>query len=387
MTERLSQLLAGEADGLDVPPPATGEVLRQGRGLRRRNRAIVGAAGLAAAVVVGGSVAALAGGGGNSAAPDPAGTPAGLGAVYAIGNDVYLDGGAHRVTVDDKAVKSLYYTSAGVLVREGNNSASDGGGPQRFSLVTPDGTVTKLGLETEETVHATDPDQPYVAYAQAVDGQLVVFVRDVTTDEEVARVTVGPTRESWFPVAIDGENVFVQDGYDGGRYVVDWRAGDVQESDVLDSVWSVGAGHTVSADGSAVIDSFTGDTVFDIPDEDGLPYAALSPDGDYVRVVVQDYQTPHAPDTMVYDVSTGAATAVDGDQSWGWTAEGDLFSLTDKGALTTCDLGSGQCTEQQVDLPAPPPEVCHTESTGGATSTWCDGGQLDIILGGTIRES
>src|SRR5436190_20764702 len=134
MTERLKQLLGGEADGLPIPPAPTNAVIRQGRGLRRRNRMVVGAAGLAAAAVVGGAALTLAPGeDGRDTAPDAAATPP-AGAVYAVGNTVYLDDGARSVTVDDKAVKSLYYTSAGVLVRQGNNAWSDGGGPQRFSL-------------------------------------------------------------------------------------------------------------------------------------------------------------------------------------------------------------------------------------------------------------
>ncbi len=210
MTERLKQLLGGEADGLPIPPPPTNAVIRQGRGIRRRNRMVVGAAGLAAAVVVGGTALALApGDDGRDTAPDAAAAAPPPGAVYAVGNTVYLDDGAQSLTVDDKAVKSLYYTSAGVLVRQGNNAWSDGGGPQRFSLIAPDGSLSPVSVETEETVHATDPDQPYLAYGQAVDGNLVVFVHDVATDEQVAKVVVGPTRDGWFPVSIDGDHVIV----------------------------------------------------------------------------------------------------------------------------------------------------------------------------------
>ena len=46
------------------------------------------------------------------------------GPVFAVGTTVYLDGGKTKATVDDKAIKSLYYTSAGVLVRHGNNPAA-----------------------------------------------------------------------------------------------------------------------------------------------------------------------------------------------------------------------------------------------------------------------
>ncbi len=52
MTERLKHLLDGEAHDLAVPSPPTDAVLRQGRGLRRRNRVTAAGAGLAAALVV-----------------------------------------------------------------------------------------------------------------------------------------------------------------------------------------------------------------------------------------------------------------------------------------------------------------------------------------------
>ena len=92
-------------------------------------------------IAIGGSVVALAGGNDNNAAPDPTGSPVGHNPVFAYGNEVFYDGPRHRSAIDDTAVKSLFYTSAGVVVRHGDNSWSDGGGPQRFSLVTPDGDV------------------------------------------------------------------------------------------------------------------------------------------------------------------------------------------------------------------------------------------------------
>ena len=74
---------------------------------------------------------------------DPGESSALHGATFTVGVTAYLDGGAVTATIDDKAVKSSYYTSVGLLVRHGNNNYSDGGGPQRFSLVTPNGTVKR----------------------------------------------------------------------------------------------------------------------------------------------------------------------------------------------------------------------------------------------------
>ena len=119
----------------------------------------------------------------------PAQTPD-LGAVFSVGTTVYLDSGERSATIDDRSIKSMYYTSVGILVRHGNNPYSDGGGPQRFSLVRPDGTVSPVDVETEETVHSTDPDQPYLAYAEVVDDTVNVVVWNVDTDQEQARVPV-----------------------------------------------------------------------------------------------------------------------------------------------------------------------------------------------------
>ena len=386
MTERLKQLLDGEAHDLAVPSPPTDAVLRQGRGLRRRNRMTAAGAGLAAAVIVGGGVFALAGDDTDRSASD-ATSSADEGAVYAIGNEVYLADGARSATIPDKAVKSLYYTSAGVLVRHGNNSASDGGGPQRFSLVRDDGSLSAVSVQTEETVHATDPDEPYLAYGQVVEGELVVFVRDVSTDEEVARIPVAATRDSWFPVSLDGDRVIVQNGYGNTTYAVDWRSGDVAEADVVEHGIGVAGGRTVVTrdGGSVVLDVATGDEILDVP---GEGWASLSPDGRFVQVTSEDYSGEEPRETLVYDVLAGTQVSVSGSWGWGWTPDGDLFAVdTEKRVLTTCDPSTGECAEIPVDLPPVPEEVCRTRSSENATESWCEGGTLEVIYGGTIRES
>ncbi|KAA1425638.1 hypothetical protein [Nocardioides antri] len=358
MTERLRQLLGDEAGVLDVPPPSTDAVLRQGRGLRRRNRLVAGAAGVAAAVVVGGSVVALAGDGGGKAAPDPSSPTISDNAVFSYGNQVFYDGPSHRAEIQDNAVKSLFYTSAGVVVRHGDSSASDGGGPQRFSLVSPDGTVERLGLETEETVHASDVDQQYIAYAEAVDGELQAVVYDVAADVEEARVTVGATAETWFPVSIDDETLYVQDGYDNPAYAVDWRSGEVSESDIP-SVWNVAAGRvTATVDGeSAVVDVATGDVLV----SSGSGSLVLSPDGRYAALAAGE-EAQVEPDrevpTQVFDLESGSDVTVFGTPyDWGWTADGDLFQV-EKSQVRTCDTATGECTTEpyaQPDIPEPDP--------------------------------
>lgn len=398
MTERLSQLLASEADGLDVPPPSVGTVLRQGHGMRRRRTLVAAAAGAAAVLVVGGTAVALSTGGGDDDAPDPAGPPPLHGAVYAVGNEVFLDDGATQVTIQDKAVKSLYYTSAGVLVRQGDNPGSDGGGQQRFSLVSPDGELTDVGVETEETVHATDPDQPYVAYAQAVDGRLVVIVHDVVADERVAEVEVGPTEEGWFPVSLDGDTVYVQDGYGGATYAVDWRAGAVEETDVVEHALYVAGGKAVVSDGDGaerVVDATSGKVLLEVPTDEEA-WTELSPDGRFAEVTTEDWETGAPPVTEVYDLATGSHVTLE-DGSPGWTPDGRVFTISDEGVLRTCDPVTGDCTTSEVQLPEAPSEDCTlgdavaVDEEGNVVGTesggTCEGGSTDIVLGGTIRES
>jgi hypothetical protein len=356
MTERLKQLLDDEAHDLAVPPPPTDAVLCQGRGLRRRTRIVVAAAAAAAAVVVGGTVVALTGGDSQQAAPDPAAALSDD-AVFSYGNRVFYDGPRHQAEIQDDAVKSLYYTSAGVLVRHGDNANSDGGGPQRFSLVTPDGTVARLGLETEETVHATDADQPYVVYGEAVDGELQVVVYDVVADDEAARVTVGPTREHWFPVSIDGDMVYVENRSADEIYDIDWKAGTAEPSDTP-SAWSVTNGRVAAEVGGqpAVVDVATGDVIFTV-DEPG--YFNLSPDGRYAELFnEEESMSGDEAEFKVYDVAAGSSVTYTGPAyDWGWTAGGDRFHVG-KNEVRTCDSETGRCTTEpyaQPSLPAPEP--------------------------------
>src|SRR4051794_40919173 len=172
-------------DDLPVPPAPSAEVLRHGRQVRRR-RGYAVAAGAAVAVVVASGIGVVALGGDDDKGagkdrPNQVADMAGglTGPVFSVGTTVYLDGGSRTATIDDKAIKSMYYTSAGVVVRHGNNNYSDGGGPMRFTLVSPDGGVHPLPVTFEETVPSTDPDEPYLAYAEKVDGVVDIVVLDV----------------------------------------------------------------------------------------------------------------------------------------------------------------------------------------------------------------
>ncbi|WP_121252060.1 hypothetical protein [Nocardioides ferulae] len=395
MTERLSALLHDEADHLDVPPPAPGTVLGRGRALRRRRRVTTVAVAVASLAVVGvGSTLALGGDRDDDRAVEPAAPAAGFGEVFAIGTDIYLDGGRTHAVVDDVAVKSLYYTSAGVVVRHGNNSWSDGGGPQRFSLVAGDGTVTRLSVVTDGAVHATDPAQPYLAYAvRDGGGPAEVVVHDVTTDEVAARVRVPGLSGGWFPVAITGDTVFVGDGRED-VFAVDWRTGEVTTSPVLRGYPEV-AGASTSAhrdDRPVVLDVATGEVVLS-PETTGWADLRLSPDGRYA-LLDQERDGGGGSSFQVYSVDTGESVEIEGETwQYGWTADGDLFSLLGR-ELTTCQADTGECATEEVDLvrsPAPGIDegsniVCDANGTCQDPEAE-KGDSVDLKLGGRTYES
>ncbi|MFA6298247.1 MAG: hypothetical protein WC642_03720 [Nocardioides sp.] len=346
MTERLSALLHREADGLDVPPPSAGPVLAQGRTLRRRRRlATLGAA--ASVLVVVGGLGAVALGGDDPSEPTPARSvdgPVDTGVTFALGATVYYDDATKQATIDDKAVKSLYYTSAGVLVRHGNNSYSDGGGPQRFSLLRPDGTLSPVSVETEETVHATDPAQPYVAYAQDAGGTVEVVVHDVDTDTEVARVPVPGAAASFLPVALSGDHVYL--GAEMDDFVIDWRTGEISQPRIVQGFPDVAGGRFTTSEPKQiqVRDAKTGAPLLTVP-VSGYVYVTLSPDGRYAALD-QDAKS----DIDVYDVDAGSHVTIPGGSSYGWTVDDELFRLTRTG-LDTCAAATGECSSTALDLP------------------------------------
>jgi hypothetical protein len=351
MTERLSSLLHAEADQLVVPAPPTDRVVAGGRGLRRRRRVVTGVAVVAVVTAVtlgaGYGVSQL---GGEIKAVEPAGPSTGHGAVFTLGTTVFWDGGTESAQIDDKAIKSTYYTSAGLLVRHGENNWSDGGGPQRFSLVTEDGTVHAISVVTEETVPGIDPAQPYLAYAVVTDGTVEVVVHDLTTDEEVARVPV-PDAKKWGgwtapPVALSGDLVYV--GTEDVVRTVDWRTGEVGTTDALQPGYpDVSGGRAVERDGDqmTVVDVVTGEVLLSVPGGE-LGYLQLSPDGQYAAMDADSGET-----VDVYDVDAGTVVTLDG-QSWdyGWSPDGDLFKVKDHQVMT-CSTETGECAVGDVTVP------------------------------------
>lgn len=398
MTERLAQLMRAETYQLAVPAPNPSAVLAQGHGLRRRRRLTAGAGAFAALAVIAGSavgVNALTGDDGDGKA-EPA-APFDSGAVFSIANNVYLDDAKMQATIDDTAIKSLHYTSVGVLVRHGDDAWSDGGGPQRFSMVRPDGSVDRLDITLEETVHSTDPTQPYMAYALVADGQAEVVVRDLRDDTEVARVPI-PSADpggGWAapPVSLAGDIVYVGTGL--ATYAVNWRGGTVEETDRIEpGMPDVHGGREVTSSqgGAAVVDVATGEELLSTKvGRNEYAYYNLSPDGRYAILSVESMDLSSPPPVEVYSVDTGASVTLP-TADYGWTGLGDLFTVS-KNELTTCSASTGDCTTAEHGIQMPPKtapqEVCY-ELEGGGTECYTEGGETwegQLKLGGRLYES
>lgn len=387
MTDRLSQLMTTEADALAVPPAPAGAVLDEGRRMKQRRRVAQVAVGLTVLAVIGVGATVLSPTGQRGAALDPAtapeqgttGTAGTMGPAFSVGTTLYLDAGRRTATVDDDAVKSMYYTSAGVLVRHGENPFSDGGGPQRFSLVTSDGDVRPLALETEETVHATDPAQPYVVYVAGESGSRSVVVVDVRNDQEVARVDLAESRADFAPVALSGDRVYVGDGR--RTLVVEWRTGEVSVSDVVIGFPVVAGGLTPGTFGRtpSVIDVATGETVLRVeapPGAQGTFYLSL--DGRYALLWLEDLDgRDRENDVEVFDVATGTSVTVPGTFSYqSWSDDGRLFYVEDDGSLLQCAAATGECRTDPVDV-----------AVGPQPQAGDDDFSDDVVLAGQVRES
>lgn len=371
MTERLTTLMHEEVSALDIPPPAVTETLVRGRGLRRRRRATAVLVAVATVAVIAGTAFAatrLAGDPATSRELEPAVDPD-LGAVFSVGTTVYFDDGRSHADIDDKAIKSMYYTSAGVLVRHGNNPWSDGGGPQRFSLVRPDGTVDPIDVVTEETVHSTDPDAPHLAYAEKVDGTVEIVVHDLTDDTEVARVPM-PGDFQWGgwpapPVALAGDLVYV--GTDDTARAVNWRSGEITEVDTINPGYpDVSGGHSLREGRNqfAVVDVATGETLLEVPN-DGMSFGDLSYDGRFLRI--GSYMGDPAS-VDVYSVDDGTRVTI-GERNVGlsgWTARGDVMGVG-KDDVTVCSATTGDCRTTPFDLVPGSGKIPRDLKLGGAT--------------------
>ena len=357
MTERLAALLREEADTLQVPVPPVRETLAAGRRVRRRRtltRVVAVAATVGVVGAIGFGTAALTGSDeprppsdGQVADQGPTAEPVDLGAVFASGNTVYLDGGATKVRMPEIA-QGLYYSSAGLLVRTNANGQSDGGAPFHFELIRADHSVTKLDLTLGEVAPGIDPRQPYLAYALPDGNGVVVVVWDLATDQEVARVKAPDVGAGggWEapPVVLSGDKVFVR----GEKTVaLDWRTGEVIDTAFGEGLQSVSGNSALIWDGSQplVVDATTGKTLL-TPDMAGSPWIRLSPDGRFAQVVSQTSLEPSGFD--LYDLESGDKVRVPGEYwTYGWTADDHTVQVA-KDGVEECDYFAGSCTAQPL---------------------------------------
>jgi hypothetical protein len=353
MTDRLATLMHGEVETLDIPAAPAAEILATGRRIRRRSRSRRGAAAVVlAGVVVTGTAVALHGGGSETA--QPAVSPPAEKA-YAVGDTVYIGDGSTTATMPEVA-QTIYYTSAGLLVRTNKNGYSDGGAPFHFELVRPDGTTTKLGVTLGEVAPSVDPAQPYLAWATMTGGKIQVIVHDVSTDRDVATVDVPGTFDwgGWDapPVSLSGDLVYV--GTNDQAEVVNWRTGEATTSDVVPgSVFPDIQGGRLLVGGAReqkVVDAQSGKVLLSIPTS-SPEFPDLSPDGRFVLLTPQpiqiDQDSGGGVHTEVYDVDTGAKILLP-PASWGWSRTADEVFRVEGSTMTTCSTTTGDCHDVTV---------------------------------------
>jgi hypothetical protein len=347
VTERLSTLLHEEATALDVPAPTAPVVLSRGRSLRRRQRAVRGVAAAAVLAVVGTGVAtALTVRGGDTGRDS---LPAGAGyestGAFSVGRDLYV--GSHTLRWDEP-IRSLYYTSAGVVVRSGDDD---------FALVTPSGERRSLDIEAGDRTIGVEPDSSHLAYAErsGKDTWEIVVV-DVLTNEELARTEVGGTFTwgGWEapPVAIDGHAVWVH--FDDGWTEVTWPEVVVSVFSDTRDVYEVANGHYADPDprrrGVWTIKQMANRAPVGRVRLDEGWYSFFSPDGNHLRAFADDVRGDERVTTRLYDVRTGESRDVpDAADAMGWTPDGHTLEVfTDR--VRICEPIAGRCRTYDGDF-------------------------------------
>ncbi len=240
MTDRLRTLLHDEVESLEIPPVPATDILGTGRRLRRRRTGTIWASAvLAVAVVAGGTAAARSGGDDHSAPPvtDTPAPPEPGTLAWSLDDLVYVvqDGRLIAGTQVPEVAQTLYYTSAGILVRTNRDGSSDGGAPFHFRLIGHDGELSPVNVTLGEVVPSTDSAEPYLAWATQEGGRIQVVVHDVVSGHDVGRVDV-PGTFTWGgweapPVALSGDLVYV--ATDDQTAVVNWRTGEVTTTAVV----------------------------------------------------------------------------------------------------------------------------------------------------------
>jgi hypothetical protein len=351
MTERLSLLLREEAHSIRVPHAPTAAILARGRRQRRHRRWTRGAAiAVAAMVVVAGSATgAHRFRADDSIDPTRAAEAFASEGAFAVGRDLYIGDQQLRWP---EAIKALYYTSAGVVVRSGD-SEDTGDGISTYTLVSPTGEKSLVHADSSDRIPGFEPDSTNFAYSDQSTGQLVVVVHDVVTDRELARVTVldHHVETGWDapPVSIDGDVVWVRT--DEGWTQVNWRTGDVRQVPDTEDTYELQNGRYAVQRGNVweIRSMADRSLVGEVRMLRGW-YAFFSPDGRFMRSFPNDTRnTDERPDSYVHDVAGGTRfNHADAGYDIGWTPDGHLLVL-DGQTVRTCDPMSDACTVRAFD--------------------------------------
>lgn len=320
-----------------VPPGDPGRAVAEGRHLRRRRRQLGALAVASVVLLIAGGIALLQGGSPttDSTRIDPVGRmdfSEGLRAYADPGVEIHLGGRTFPAGTLDFLDTDATATPYGVVFY-------DDGVPK---LLDESGRVDDLepGADTADH-HPTakvDSQRPFVAYGTTTDGTAEVVVRDLASDEVVARHEVA--------------NSTVIDGIDAG--VVFLR------TDEGTSVWDSTTGDEKSLAGrrTRVADVRNGVLLYDGPSPDGpaaTSYrlvkgaidAQLTYDGAYLLSWSNRLESTEGGAPVVLDDGrTGAGPgygfwAVDTDGSILWAVPGGRSSST----VFDCDVPSGRCTE------------------------------------------
>ena len=362
MTERLSELLRDEARDIPVPHAPASAVLGRGRRVRRRRRLTAGATAAAAVLAVAGGTALVSEQLREPTEPEPltaTGSYTELGAL-AVDGELYVGG---RHVPFEEPIKSLHYTSEGVVVRSGTSSGNDDG--DQYALVRGDGSTEELDLPADDGMVATEPDSTRLAFvAPAGRDRWDVVVTDVESGDEVARHTVDASFPRGFrwsapPVALHGDLVWVHFG--GGWTEVDWRSGAVRQVPGTEHVFEVAGGRYAergSTDAPWTIRAMEDGHVLTRLQLDEEAYGTFSPDGRYFRVWDMSRAFGVEVEPYVHDIDTGQRSPVPEGHSpvskgtdVGWTPDGDLLTMTGEGVVQTCAVGAEcQDTGLVVDL-------------------------------------
>jgi hypothetical protein len=368
MTDRLSTLLAAEAESVAVPEARPELIVRRARAMRLRRRGTRSVVGIAAAAVIATGIGLVN-------LDDDRGTPAsaqarfenaaatpayGTYGAFAAGRTVYI--GNHRVTFEEK-IKSIYYTSEGVLVRMGRHAYTDESGPSHYTLIRPDGSTKQIALHMGDRVPATDPESPDVAYLEPTGDSWSFVVVDLRTGHEVARKTVDGsfTWGGWEapPVTMAGTRVWGL--FDEGWREFDWSTGTTRlVPGTAGADLEAAHGRYAALPGTDgprwdVVDFATGKPVRTVTGLSEMTAVALSPNGRFLRIggfINYDEKgnlaEPPSPSRFL-DLDTGKSVTIAAHDVYGWTPQGNTLSVDPaKDRITVCDPVDGSC--DKIDL-------------------------------------